>query len=236
MKLTLVHFIVTALFLFMQACADIPLNKIEELDQVVPVPVEVDPVKKVFPEFTKGEEKTIKLRNTYYYLEDESLDNNQPRTTPILDMKGGLITKTSAVWKKKVNIEGSGKLKDGRIINYAGVVNGSVRYSVVKAPFGMGVGNCELVPYRTIAVDRKVVPYGTVVEILETKGIKDKDGNVHDGLWVAQDTGGAIKNDRVDLFLGTDIKGVFYKNAKLRTLQPLTVKILGTIPYPCKKQ
>ncbi len=229
--------IVGLVALALQACSDIPLKDLEKLDEVLPPVVDVDPVAKAFPGFVRAkEEKTIKLRNTYYYLEDEALDKNEPRTTPILDMKGKLIAKTSAVWKKKVNIEGSGKLKDGRVINYAGKVDGSIRYSVVSAPFGMGVGNCELIPLRTIAVDKNVVPYGSVVEILETKGVKDSEGKEHSGLWVAQDTGGAIKKDRVDLFLGTDIKGVFYRNAKLRTLQPLTVKVLGSVPYPCVKK
>lgn len=220
----------------LSGCADIPLDKVAELDKVItPTPAVTDPIKAVFPEFAPATPKEIKLRNTYYYLEDESLDHNTPRETPILDMKGNLIAKTSAVWKKKVNIEGSGKLKDGRVINYAGTVSGSVRYSVVKAAYGMGVGGCELVPYRTIAVDPKVVPYGSVVSIKELIGAVGADGKKHDGLWVAADTGGAIKKDRVDLFMGTDIKGVLYRSAKLKTLQPLTVTVLGSIPYPCKK-
>jgi len=45
-------------------------------------------------------------------------------------------------------------------------------------------------PYRTIAVDPKVIPYGSVVYIPEYKA-----------LFRAEDTGSAIKGKRIDIFL-----------------------------------
>lgn len=45
-------------------------------------------------------------------------------------------------------------------------------------------------PYRTIAVDPKVIPYGSVVYIPEYKA-----------LFKAEDTGSAIKGKRIDIFL-----------------------------------
>lgn len=61
---------------------------------------------------------------------------------------------------------------------------------------------CRVVPMRTLAVDPKVVPKGTVVFIKETVGLPLPGGGVHDGLWYASDVGGAIKGDRIDLFTG----------------------------------
>ena len=61
---------------------------------------------------------------------------------------------------------------------------------------------CRVVPMRTLAVDPKVVPRGTVVFIKETVGLPLPGGRVHDGLWYASDVGGAIKGDRIDLFTG----------------------------------
>ena len=45
-------------------------------------------------------------------------------------------------------------------------------------------------PYRTIAVDPKVIPYGSIVYIPEYKA-----------LFRAEDTGSAIKGKRIDIFL-----------------------------------
>ena len=61
---------------------------------------------------------------------------------------------------------------------------------------------CKVVPMRTLAVDPRVVPKGTVVFIKETVGLPLPGGGVHDGLWYASDVGGLIKGDRIDLFTG----------------------------------
>lgn len=61
---------------------------------------------------------------------------------------------------------------------------------------------CRVVPMRTLAVDPKVVPKGSVVFIKETVGLPLPGGGVHDGLWYASDIGGAIKGDRIDLYTG----------------------------------
>ena len=45
-------------------------------------------------------------------------------------------------------------------------------------------------PYRTIAVDPKVIPYGSIVYIPEYKA-----------LFRAEDTGSAIKGKKIDIFL-----------------------------------
>jgi len=178
--------------------------------------------------------KTVKLRNTYYLILDES--RYAPGTeASILTMSGSLIAKVSASYKKGLDIEGTGRLRDGRVVNYAGRgADKSVRYLVSKAPFGYGVGGCPLVPFKTIAIDKNVVPYGSTVRIKETVGMVLPDGSKHDGLWKAEDTGGAIKNDRLDFFLGLDHKGVTLDKAKIRHMQPMTVEILDTpIVFPC---
>jgi 3D (Asp-Asp-Asp) domain-containing protein len=62
---------------------------------------------------------------------------------------------------------------------------------------------CRVVPMRTLAVDRTVIPRHTIVFIKETVGLKMPDGGVHDGYWYASDVGGAIKGKRVDLYTGS---------------------------------
>jgi 3D (Asp-Asp-Asp) domain-containing protein len=61
---------------------------------------------------------------------------------------------------------------------------------------------CRVVPMRTIAVDKNVIPRRTVVFIKETVGLKMPDGRDHDGYWYATDIGGAIKGQRIDLYTG----------------------------------
>jgi len=70
-----------------------------------------------------------------------------------------------------------------------------------------GVGNldslgCRVVAMRTAAVDKNLIPKGSVLFIKETVGLKMPDGSTHDGYWYASDTGGAIKGKRIDLFTG----------------------------------
>jgi len=72
--------------------------------------------------------------------------------------------------------------------------------------FGDGVMNFRLIPFRTIAVDPKFIPYGTVIYIPSAKGktivLPDGKKAIHDGYFFAGDTGGAIKENHVDLFTG----------------------------------
>ena len=86
------------------------------------------------------------------------------------------------------------------------------------APFGLGdTSKFRLVPYRSIAVDRSQPAFRlksgaqirkVAVYIPGLRGIKIKmpDGQLreHDGYVFAADTGGAIKGNHVDFFLGVE--------------------------------
>lgn len=84
---------------------------------------------------------------------------------------------------------------------------GRVRWQI-SSGFGDGVKGYKLVPYRTIAVDPKTIPYGTVLYIPEAIGttlqISDSVSIIHDGYFFAGDTGGAIKQNHIDVFTGKD--------------------------------
>lgn len=72
--------------------------------------------------------------------------------------------------------------------------------------FGDGVLNYRLIPYRTIAVDKAKIPYGTVIFIPGVKGqiivLPNGQKVKHDGYFFAGDTGGAIKENHIDIFTG----------------------------------
>ena len=61
---------------------------------------------------------------------------------------------------------------------------------------------CRVVPMRTIAVDKALIPRRTVLFIKETVGLPMPGGKTHDGYWYASDIGGAIKGQRIDLYTG----------------------------------
>lgn len=72
--------------------------------------------------------------------------------------------------------------------------------------FGDGVLNFKLIPFRTIAVDKTIIPYGTVIFIPKVKGkpitLPNGLAVIHDGYFFAGDTGSAIKGNHIDIFTG----------------------------------
>jgi 3D (Asp-Asp-Asp) domain-containing protein len=81
---------------------------------------------------------------------------------------------------------------------------------------------CKVVPMRTLAVDKNVIPRRTVVFIKETVGLKMPDGATHDGYWYASDIGGAIKGQRVDLYTG-------HNAASMKSMQKLSLSTLTAV-------
>jgi 3D (Asp-Asp-Asp) domain-containing protein len=90
---------------------------------------------------------------------------------------------------------------------------GRSTFRIARGPFGDGVKNYVLVPYRTIAVDPKKVPYGTVLFIPKARGVRLLTASgkavTHDGYFFAGDTGGAIKGDHIDVFCGNSSSNCF---------------------------
>jgi 3D (Asp-Asp-Asp) domain-containing protein len=81
---------------------------------------------------------------------------------------------------------------------------------------------CKVVAMRTAAVDRRLIPKGSVLFIKETVGLMMPDGHRHDGYWYASDTGGAIKGKRIDLFTG-------YSAASMNPLRGLNLSTLSAV-------
>ncbi|CCI06568.1 MAG: hypothetical protein IM504_00975 [Microcystis sp. M038S2] len=86
-------------------------------------------------------------------------------------------------------------------------------FAPAKGFFGDGSGGFILVPYRTIAVDKTVIPLGTVIYIPDARGkevILPSGKKVkHDGYFFAADVGSAIKGNKIDTFLGITNKNPF---------------------------
>ncbi len=108
-------------------------------------------------------------------------------------------------------LQGSGQLKDGRIVNVFGHCSCPGASSCFQvwtgSTWGMAGTGRPLSPYRTVAVDPKVVPLGSLLYIPALDGLRmpgppPTGGFVHDGCVVADDTGGNVQGKQVDLFVG----------------------------------
>lgn len=107
-----------------------------------------------------------------------------------------------------LRLEGSGLLLDGRIVHY----NGACKFGwgtcfgqldVAEYPFGRGAARRALIPFKSVAVDPRVVQLGEPLYIPEFDGMKLPDGSIHDGCVRADDTGGGIKGKKLDFFVVT---------------------------------
>ena len=103
-------------------------------------------------------------------------------------------------------------------------------------PFGDGVAGYKLVPYRTIAVDKKIIPYGTVIYIPSARGSQINsmpNGSIkHDGYFFAGDTGGAIKGNHIDTFCGATSSNClpsFITSDSAKTVEAFVVKDAAVI-------
>lgn len=77
-----------------------------------------------------------------------------------------------------------------KVTHYCGCAKCCGKWSQGSESETIGAYGVTLTPYHSIAVDPKLIPLGTVLH--------DKSGN----WYVAEDTGSAIKGNRVDLFVG----------------------------------
>jgi 3D (Asp-Asp-Asp) domain-containing protein len=78
------------------------------------------------------------------------------------------------------------------------------RFAAYSHPAGCDARPTPMLPYRTVAVDPKVIPLGTVLFIPELRGqIFRLSGEVfaHDGYVFAGDVGGAIKGAHIDFYV-----------------------------------
>ncbi len=175
---------------------------------------------------------TFKL--TYYYVSDEN-DFSGADDTGIYDRSCNLLAMVPAAFERSLSIEGTGRLEDGRVVNYTGSCScpTSPCYHFVddEHPWGSGTGSRPLVPFRSIAIDRDVLTTGNKYYVVELDGVlMPGDGTVggfvHDGCVSADDTGGSIDDNHIDFF-AADRDWYLALNGELR-LSQVTLREAGT--------
>lgn len=149
---------------------------------------------------------TFKL--TYYWVTTEE-EFTGAQDTPLYASNCSTLATVRAKFAAALAIEGTGRLLDGRIVNYDGACScpKSPCYFEADAshPWGYGVQNLALAPFRSVAVDKAEVAIGTRLYIAELDGVAMPGdapwGNfVHDGCVTAHDVGGGIQGKHLDFF------------------------------------
>ena len=139
-----------------------------------------------------------------------------PEMVTIFEKKGcEPIVDVTREFAQQLKIQGTGRLRDGRVLNVSGHCgcDTSPCFKVIQQQWGTGGSGRALHPFRTVAVDPKVIKLGSLlyVPLLEGRTMPGRapwGGFVHDGCVVADDTGGGIKGEQLDLFVGK--KGWFH--------------------------
>lgn len=172
----------------------------------------------------------LTLWGTYYYLPQI---NDGSGNYPLRDMKSMELGPRMSLrqWCDSA-MEGSVRVQfkngEAKTFNYAGVTSSErvdcssvFRIDVSKTKFreangtyGDGIEDFILAPYRTLATDNNQIKPGTVLYVAEARGAKItlENGRVitHDGYFFAGDKGGAIKNNHVDVYIGTHKSAPFF--------------------------
>lgn len=188
----------------------------------------------------------LTLWGTYYYLPQLT---DGAGTYALRDMKSMELGPRLNLqqWCDSA-MEGSVRiiLKSGeaKTFNYAGVsadkavdCSSIFRIDVSKTkfreahgPYGDGLDDYILSPYRTLATDGNRIAPGTVLYIPQARGarITLSSGRViyHDGYFFAGDKGGAIKDNHVDVYIGTHKSAPFFpwiKSNQAKTFEAYVV-------------
>ena len=119
------------------------------------------------------------------------------------------IAEVSREFAAQLALQGTGKLNDGRVLNVWGhcSCDHTPCFKVTDTQWGTAGGGKPLQPFRTVAVDPRVIKLGTLlyVPLLEGRTMPGRapwGGFIHDGCVVADDTGGGIDGNQLDLFVG----------------------------------
>lgn len=156
-----------------------------------------------------------RAKATYYCLRSASPDMGKPDTR-LCEADGSLLAVVPRRFAEQARLQGSAKLADGRVINVATrncACGFRPCFSVVDPDhsiWGMGAYDNPLLPYRTVAVDRKMIALGTPLYVPELDGLpipsryRAENGGAthHDGCVEAGDVGSGIRGPHIDLFTG----------------------------------
>jgi 3D (Asp-Asp-Asp) domain-containing protein len=142
----------------------------------------------------------------FYWMADQKRFEDQYDEQDVYTRDGYFLGTFPERFVRALRMEGTGRLTDGRVINYHGRCEYGVGtcYQTMNQethPHGRGAGRRPLVPFKSVAIDPHLVPIGEPLYIPEFDGLRMPDGHIHDGCVRADDTGGSIKKRKMDFFV-----------------------------------
>ncbi len=172
------------------------------------------------------------FRLTYYWIVFEADFPGRPEV-PLFDSKGKSLALVTTEFARRVSMEGTGVLRDGRVVNlheeckFAKFGWCFMEVDRRKAPFGYG-STAPLHPFRTVAAPDKIIPRGTVVYIPEYDGmpLPGSEGgfSFHDGCFVVEDTGWSLEGKHLDVFA---LSEEYYRNLHKQVGEQEKVHVYG---------
>ncbi|MBP9680076.1 MAG: hypothetical protein KBD76_01625 [Bacteriovorax sp.] len=172
----------------------------------------------------------VSLWGTYYYLPqiNDVTGNISLRDMKSMELGPQLSLKDWCNSAMEGSVRIMSKSGEVRTYNYAGVTTenpvdckkifkhdvSKTKFREARGPYGDGLGEIILAPYRTLATDNSKIPIGTVLYIPSARGAKISLSSgrviIHDGYFFAGDKGGAIKDNHIDVFIGTHTSAPFF--------------------------
>jgi len=160
-----------------------------------------------------------RFKVTYYWAVEET-EYPTSRSSPIYLADGQLLGRFSSAFVKAFRVEAAACLKDGRRISYLKKAN---RAKVVDQ--FLGCGGHTLAELKSIAVDPRLIPLGSIVYIPQAENVV-VDGQTMSGVFYAHDVGSAIKGKHIDLFVGRKKNTDAFTSAGMGSASGVDVYIL----------
>jgi signal transduction histidine kinase/3D (Asp-Asp-Asp) domain-containing protein len=155
-----------------------------------------------------------KYRNTYYDFPQEQGAGGAAKE--LFDNSCKLIRSVPGDFHDALCVQGSGRLATGETVSFARRdcecaldcprTAQKICFDVLdrgKFPYGRGAAGTAITPLRSVAVDTKEIPLGTVLYMPEFHGLRGPDGKAHDGCFIAEDRGLKVVGKHVDVFAGS---------------------------------
>jgi 3D (Asp-Asp-Asp) domain-containing protein len=143
---------------------------------------------------------------TYYWMPTET---GGGRRVQLYDRRCRPVAVVSSSFARHLRLEGGGQLRDGRVLTYSGAcrcdTSPCFRLARRGHTWGTGVQERPLSPFRSVAVDPRLVSIGATLYVPELDGMTMPGSPpwgafVHDGCVVADDQGGGVRGRQLDLF------------------------------------
>jgi 3D (Asp-Asp-Asp) domain-containing protein len=155
------------------------------------------------------------FKNTYYDFPNEG--DFAGESVPLMNAQCKAIVNVPRPFYESVCVQGSGTLKAGGTVSFAKRdcacaaecprTGQHICFDLLdkaQFPWGRGAMGRAITPLVTVAVDSSIIPLGTPLYIPEYDGVaRDASGSAtHDGCFMAEDRGLAVKGQHVDVFTG----------------------------------